>query len=170
MGRRVYLRTQTKADIAVRWTRVTLAPSGLRHRLLPHPRRRQPRRPRAPGRGARPPAHTGGSPVSPIIPAHTQNRGGWGRVLNGNVSKICRRADIRREVEPKTRPPRPGRGRRQPRVGHPLTKGAPTAKPASGLQADERPGPNSGRCLRQIRRHCQATAAPCPCVHGIQGG
>jgi len=38
------------------------------------------------------PALTDHSPVSPIIPALTQNRGvGY---LNGNVPKICRRADI----------------------------------------------------------------------------
>jgi len=43
-------------------------------------------------------------------------------------------------------------------------------KPAIGVQADERPGPNSERGARQIRRHSQATAAPCPCVRGIQGG
>ena len=43
------------------------------------------------------------------------------------------------------------------------------AKPAIGFRADERPGPNSKRVARQIRRHCQATAAPCPCVRGIQG-
>ncbi len=116
------------------------------------------------------PALTRRSPVSPIIPAHTQNRGVGVGYLNGNVPKICRRADIRREEESRTHSPRPGRGRRQPRVGHPLTKGAPTAEPASGFQADERPGPSSGRAARPIRRRCQATAAPCPCVRGIPGG
>src|SRR5208337_4461303 len=40
------------------------------------------------------PAHTGRSPVSPIIPALTQNRGGGVGYRNGNVPKICRRADI----------------------------------------------------------------------------
>ena len=41
------------------------------------------------------PALTSHFPVSPIIPAHTKNRG-WGGVCYryGNVSKICRRADI----------------------------------------------------------------------------
>jgi hypothetical protein len=96
--------------------------------------------------------------------------GGGGCYPYGNVSKICRRADIRSEEELKTRPPRPGRGRRQPRVGHRLTNGAPSAKSAIGLPADERPEPSSGRVARQIRRHCQATAAPCPCVRGIPGG
>jgi len=96
--------------------------------------------------------------------------GGWGCYSHGNVSKICRRADIRREEELKTHPPRPGRGRRQPKVWHPLTKGAPSAKAAIGLPADERPGPNSGRVAPQTQQRCQATAAPCPCVRGIQGG
>ena len=53
------------------------------------------------------PAHTNHSPVSPIIPALTQNIGGGGRSLNGNVPKICRRADIlfpaRGERQPKNR-------------------------------------------------------------------
>ena len=44
------------------------------------------------------------------------------------------------------------------------------AKAAIGFRADERSGPNNRRAARQIRRHCQATAAPCPCVRGIQGG
>src|SRR5208283_1484067 len=52
------------------------------------------------------PAHPRHSPVSPIIPAHTQDRGGVGECLcylYGNVSKICRRADNfvqSREKEP----------------------------------------------------------------------
>src|SRR5208337_711666 len=40
------------------------------------------------------PAHRRHSPPSPIIPVHTQKQGGRGRYLNGNVSKLCRRADI----------------------------------------------------------------------------
>src|SRR5208337_3516102 len=40
------------------------------------------------------PAHRRHSPPSPIIPVHTQKQGGRGRYLNGDVSKLCRRADI----------------------------------------------------------------------------
>src|SRR5208337_2201088 len=40
------------------------------------------------------PVHPRNAPVSPIIPAHTQKQGGGGGYPNGNVSKICRRADI----------------------------------------------------------------------------
>ena len=103
------------------------------------------------------------SPVSPMIPARTQKQGGRVCYLYGNVSKICRHAGNCREEQPKTHP-------QKPTVGHRLTKGAPSAKEAIGVQEDERPGPNSKRAARQIRRHCQATAAPCPCVRGIQGG
>ena len=53
------------------------------------------------------PPHTNHSPVSPMIPALTQDIGVGGRSLNGNVSKICRRADIlfpaRGETQPKNR-------------------------------------------------------------------
>jgi len=34
------------------------------------------------------------SPVTPLFPLHTQKQGGRGRYHKGNVSKICRRADI----------------------------------------------------------------------------
>src|SRR5208337_1873529 len=40
------------------------------------------------------PVHPRTAPVSPIIPVHTQNRGGGVGYRNGNVPKICRRADI----------------------------------------------------------------------------
>jgi hypothetical protein len=40
------------------------------------------------------PLHTRHSSVSPLFPLHTQKHGGGGCYPHGNVSKICRRADI----------------------------------------------------------------------------
>ncbi len=39
------------------------------------------------------PVHPRNATVSPIIPVHTQKQGVGGAYHNGNVPKICRRAD-----------------------------------------------------------------------------